>query len=323
MKSIQLRGLYPASSVPFDSELAIIEREFASHIAAMGKIGGIGGVVVNAHQGEIAALTPRERQRVIELARANLPAGKHVVSGVMSPSIAEAAQQVREAQEAGADAVLVLPPFDFMPRRILARSWEAPYAFFAGVAEKIDLPLVIFQYPFASAIWYTTETMLRLAEIDTVVGVKLAIRHLELYVEQWEALRGKISVLATRDAPGLLTMMLAGADGCCVGISNIAPELWAAFVDHCLADRVKEARDLFMARLMPLIAHVWSERVPRRVTYSASTKEALRQLGVFSSSRVRPPELDVNEAERADIRRGLERAGLLPPHATSRSAVSA
>ena len=314
-KPLKLRGLFPAPSVPFDQNLNIIEPEFARHISTMGRTEGIGGVAVNGHQGEMLALSATERQRVIELARASLPAHKLVISGVLSSSISEMVQQLREAKDAGADAALVMPPFDFMPRRILARSWEAPYAFFSGIAEKNDLPLVIFQYPFASGIWYNTETMLRLAEIDTVVGVKHAVRHLELYAEQYEALRGKISVLAARDAPGLLAKMFVGSDGACIGISNIAPELWAAFVAHCLEDEVKEAKDIFLKRLMPIVTHVWSESVPRRVTYSASTKEALVQLGVFSSSRVRPPELDVNEQERAQIREGLQKAGLLtsPP----------
>ena len=66
-----------------------------------------------------------------------------------------------------------------------------------------------------------------------------------------------------------------------------------------------------MYRLMPLITHVWSERVPRRVTYSASTKEALVQLGVFSSGLVKAPELNVNDKERQEIRLGLTKAGLL------------
>jgi 4-hydroxy-tetrahydrodipicolinate synthase len=311
-KSIKLRGLFPAPSVPFDRSLDIIEPEFCVHIASMGSIAGIGGVAVNGHQGEMLALSRRERQRVIELARRSLPAGRLVVSGVLSSSIPDMVDQVREARDAGADAVLVMPPFDYMPRRILARSWEAPYAFFAGIADKIDVPLVIFQYPHASGIWYDTETMVRLAGIDTVVGVKHAVRHLELYAEQYEALRGRISVLAARDAPGLLSKMMIGADGACIGISNIAAVHWAAFVSHCLDGRWSEAREVFMHRLMPLISHVWSERVPRRVTYSASTKEALVQLGVFSSARVRPPELDVNEAERNQIHAGLVKAGLLP-----------
>jgi 4-hydroxy-tetrahydrodipicolinate synthase len=310
-KSLHLRGLYPAPSVPFDRQLNIIESEFSAHIAAMGRVRGIGGVAVNGHQGEIAALTPRERQRVIELARENLPKHQTVISGVLSPSIAEAAQQIKDAKSAGADAALVLPPFDYMPRRVLAKSWEAPYAFFAALADRCDLPLVVFQYPHASGIAYTTEAMVRIAEIDTVVGVKHAIRNLGLYAEQYEALKGKISVLAARDAPGLMTKMFVGCDGCCVGIANIAPEVWADFTTCCLEHRFNEAREVFMASLLPLMQHCWAENAQRATTHSASTKEALVQLGIFSSSHVRPPEQDVNDAERQDIHLGLEKAGLL------------
>jgi 4-hydroxy-tetrahydrodipicolinate synthase len=312
-KNLKLRGLFPAPSVPFGDSLDIIETEFSKHIAAMGRIDGLGGVAVNGHQGEIAALTPRERMRVVELARENLPAGKYVISGVVAPSIHEAVEQMENARSAGADAVLVLPPFDYMPRRRLTKSWEAPYGFFARVADKCDLPIVIFQYPFASNIYYDTETMVRLAEIDSVVGVKHAVRHLELYCEQWEALRGKIAVLAARDAPALMTKMFVGCDGCCVGISNIAPELWAKFTNLCLEGHYSEARDVFVDRLIPLMHHVWGDFAPHVSTHSAGTKEALRQLGVFSSARVRPPETDVTDAEIADIRVGLEKAGLLQP----------
>src|SRR3972149_1733096 len=123
-KPLKLRGLFPAPSVPFDQNLNIIEPEFARHISTMGRTEGIGGVAVNGHQGEMLALSATERQRVIELARASLPAHKLVISGVLSSSISEMVQQLREAKDAGADAALVMPPFDFMPRRILARSWE-------------------------------------------------------------------------------------------------------------------------------------------------------------------------------------------------------
>lgn len=317
-KSLQLRGLYPAPSLPFDADYKIAEREFVRHVAPMGRIPGIGGVAVNGHQGEIAALSTRERQRVVELARENLPKSRTVIAGVLGLSIEDTARGMQEAKEAGADAALVLPPFDYIGWRVLAKSWEACYAFFAGLADRVDLPMIIFQYPFASGISYATDTLLRLAEIDNVVGVKNHVQHLELYIEQWEALRGKLAMLAARDAPGLLTKMQAGADGALIGISGIAPELWAQFVSDCLEGRMQQATELFMARLVPIMTHVWNESLPRRVTNRATTKEALRQLGVFSSSRVRPPELDVNEHEAAMIRAGLEKAGLLASEAGKR-----
>jgi dihydrodipicolinate synthase/N-acetylneuraminate lyase len=107
--------------------------------------------------------------------------------------------------------------------------------------------------------------------------------------------------------------MFIGCDGSCIGIANIAPEYWAEFTTQCLDQKFNEARETFMMRLLPLMQHCWAENQPRATTHSASTKEALRLLGVFSSSRVRPPEQDVDEHESAEIRVGLEKAGLLPP----------
>jgi 4-hydroxy-tetrahydrodipicolinate synthase len=310
---IPLKGLFPAPSVPFAANSKILWPEFARHIQSMGAVRGVGGVAVNGHQGEMLSLTPQERQKVISAAREHMPTHKWVISGLLASSITESVQQLRQIKAAGANAALVMPPFDYMPRRILARSWHGPYAYFAELADKVDLPLLIFQYPHASGLWYDTETMLRLAEIDQVIGTKHAIRHLELYAEQWEALRGKIAVLAARDAPGLLSKMMLGADGVCIGISNIATSHWAKFTTLCLAHRFNEAREIFVTHLMPLISHVWSERVPRRISYSASTKEALVQLGVFSSSHVRSPEVNVSPADIETIRAGLIKAGLLKP----------
>ena len=142
---------------------------------------------------------------------------------------------------------------------------------------------------------------------------KHAIRNLGLYAEQYDVLKGKIGVLAARDAPGLMAKMFMGCDGCCVGISNIAPELWASFTTFCLDGRYNEARQLFMRSLLPLMQHCWAENANRTITHSASTKEALAQLGIFSSSRVRPPEQDVSATDREEIRFGLEKAGLLHP----------
>jgi dihydrodipicolinate synthase/N-acetylneuraminate lyase len=114
--------------------------------------------------------------------------------------------------------------------------------------------------------------------------------------------------------------MFIGCDGACIGIANIAPEYWTEFTTACLEVRFNEARETFMTRLLPLMQHCWAENQPRATTHSASTKEALRQLGVFSTSHVRPPEQDVDDAEIAEVRVGLEKAGLLEPQRLRASA---
>jgi 4-hydroxy-tetrahydrodipicolinate synthase len=307
-----LRGTYPAPSVPFRDDLSINEDEFTRLITEIGAVAGVGGVVVNGHAGEVTALTVAERARVIALARAALPAGKIVVSGIDDLSIGGSIEKLNAAKDAGAEAALVLPPFDYLPRRSLTRTPDAPVAYFEGIAAGTDLPFVIFEYPKSTGISYTTETLLRLAEIDNVVAIKDTVADDQEYQEHVEVVRPHVAILTAIDSPGLLGLMLLGSDGIILGASQLAPESWAEYVGHILNGRTAEAVDLFSRRLLPIVTHIYSGRFRTPASANSRIKEALVQTGVISSSRVRPPELDVTDEDRATVRTGLERAGLVP-----------
>jgi 4-hydroxy-tetrahydrodipicolinate synthase len=311
VRRIDFKGLFPAPAIPLDNNLDIIDAEFASHVRRMSDTDGVGGLVVNGHAGEVTTLSSSERQHVVELARKAAQPSTTIVAGIESLSTEGAIQRAREAKYAGADAALVLPPFDYFPRRAATRTWHAPYRFFSDLAENVDLPLVVFQYPLWTGVSYTTETLVRLTEIESVMAVKNAVWNTSVYAEQYEALQGKVPVLAACDAPELLGMMLIGADGALIGISNIATDKWAAFVTNCLADKVNDARRLFVSELMPIMEYVFGDIESHTTSFNAMTKEALRQLGIFSNSWVRPPELDVTNEDREAIRHGLELAKLL------------
>lgn len=311
MKALHLRGLFPAPALPLDANLNMIDAEYARLVGRMAATPGVGGIVVNGHAGEVTTLEPAERQHVIEVARTAAPPTVPIIAGVESLSTRGAIQRAREAREAGADAALVLPPFDYFPRRGATRSWEAPYRFFSDLAEHVDLPLIVFQYPIWTGVSYTTETLVRLAEIERVVAVKNAVWNVALYAEQYAALQSKVPVLAACDAPELLGMMLIGADGALIGISNIATPLWATFVTACLERHRDEATTLFTDRLMPIMKYVFGDIESSTTSFNAMTKEALVQLGELSTSHVRPPELDVTPHDQELIHQGLHLAGLL------------
>jgi 4-hydroxy-tetrahydrodipicolinate synthase len=305
----RLTGLFPAPCIPFTSDLSIAEDEFSAHISEMGARPGVGGVAVNGHAGEIASLTDAERLRVVELARAALPPGKLVIAGVDGSIPAATVAAVRDTHAAGADAVLVLPPFDSMARRRLSQQLAAAMGFFAELA-RADVPLVVFQYPVTTGCSYPTEVLAEITRIDQVVAVKNAVWNSEFYAEQLEAVRGRAKVLAACDAPELLTMMFTGCDGLLLGASSVATDLWATFVTDVLAGHHAEARNLFVPRLMPLLDAFFGTTRPRSATFTALTKEAQRQLGVFTSSLMRPPEVSPDAVDRAVIQQALDRAGL-------------
>jgi 4-hydroxy-tetrahydrodipicolinate synthase len=310
-KPIRPRGVFPAASVPFDDRLNIIESEFTYLIQHIGQSAGVGGVAVNGHAGEPTALSAAERRQVIELARTAMPADKLVISGIDDLSIPGAIEKLKAAKDAGADAALMLPPFDYLPRRNLARSWEAPYHYFSAIAEAIDLPMIIFEYPKTTGISYTTETLRRLAEIDTVVAIKDTVADDQLYQEHLEVLQEKVAILTAIDSPALLGYMLLGCDGALVGASQIAPEVWGAYVNHILRGEQQQAIDVFKSRLLPIVTHIYSGRFDTPASHNSRAKEALREMGIFSTAHVRPPELDVADIDREHIREGLKRANLL------------
>lgn len=308
---LQMRGLFPAPSVPFDDSMNIVEHEFTNLIEEIGQAPSNGGVLINAHAGELAVLTATERRRVLELTREALPSDQVILSGVDGLALPTAIETLKEAKDWGAHAALVFPPFDYNPRRKLTRSPEAPVRYYSALAEAVDLPLVVYQFPEASGVAYTTETLLELAEIDSVIAVKDTTVDGQLYQEHWEALQGKIAVLTALDTPDLLGHMLLGCDGAIIGVGQIAPALWGQYVQHILANESQEAIDVFKSRLLPLVTHIFFGRFDTPASESTKAKEALVQMGVFSTSFVRPPELSVTDLDREHVRVGLERAGLL------------
>jgi 4-hydroxy-tetrahydrodipicolinate synthase len=184
-------------------------------------------------------------------------------------------------------------------------------SFFKELGEAVDLPLVIFQYPQSSGCAYSIEVLNALSELPHVVAIKAAPGTMEAYKPTWDSLRNKMSVLAAWDGPLLVEKLEYGAHGALIGISNIEPSLWADLIEATAAHDVDRTRELF-SRCAPIMSSVWENHKPTRITSEVSaTKEALVQMGLFPSSRVRPPLLEVTNLVRAEIRVGLVEAGLV------------
>jgi 4-hydroxy-tetrahydrodipicolinate synthase len=310
--ALQLRGLYPAPVIPLDETGKLLPREFIVHIQRIARVGvSVGGVVVNGHAGEVTTLGGAERRTILDLTKQAAPRGFHVIAGVESLSTELAIEYARDAKEGGADAALVFPPFDYFPRKGMARTVEAPYRFFSEIAAAVDIPLVVFQYPVWTGISYTTETLVKLLEIDNVVAIKNATWHVDTYKEQYDAVAGVVPVLAAADGPELIEMLEYGAQGALIGVSNVGTELWAEVVTGCLEGRTEDVRSLFLDRLVPLAHALFGDVESGSKSFNALMKEALVQLGYFSTSLVRGPELNVTDADRETVHAGLVTAGLL------------
>jgi 4-hydroxy-tetrahydrodipicolinate synthase len=282
------------------------------HLGDVAAAAGVQGLVVNGHLGEILTLTREERVQIVRAAREAVHNDQVVVAGIEGRTLREAVSDGLAAKAAGSDALLVLPPIDVRPFRRLAGNPDVLEAYFGTLATEVGLPMIVFLYPERSGAAYSLDVLDRLADIPEVVAVKAATADVTRYGEVWRQVHDRVAVLAASDCPPLLGMLLQGTDGALLGISVIAPHRWAALINAILEDRVADAQVAFQRFALPLMEGVFENQEPKGwASEAARTKEALVQLGLIPSSRVRPPALNVGDEDRATIRACLHRASLL------------
>ena len=319
MKNPHLSGYIASALVPHDATLGINEHEYVNHLKEISKAERLCGVYVNALVGQIYTLEPEERQRLITLARQTIPPSIPIISGVIGHRMTEMVQAAHEAKEAGADILEVMPPFDVRPFRRLMNMDDVPYQFFKELAREVNMPISIFKYPAELGLAYSTETLVRMAEdIDQVVAMKTGCLTCADYYQVWSSLKGKLSIFVTGgDTVDMLGQMMIGSDGAQAGIMAIGRQNWSHFISLSLDGKYTEARNIYMEKLAPIANHIYG--APLRTSHSRRTgsttaliKEALVAMGMFSSARVRPPDLDATKEEREGIRGILQRLQLLP-----------
>ncbi len=324
MKNPHLSGYIASALVPHDANLGINEQEYVNHLKEISKGERLCGVYVNALVGQIYSLEPEERQRLITLARQTVPPSIPIISGVDGHRMKEVVQRACEAKEAGADIIKVIPPFDVRPYKRLGNRPDVPYQFFKELAREVNMPMSIFKYPAEYGLSYSTETLARMAEdIDQVVAIKAVNFTCADYYQMWNGLKGKLSIFVTAgDTVDMLGQMMIGSDGAQAGIMAIGRQNWSHFISLSLDGKYTEARNIYMEKLAPIADHIYGvASLSPHAAFSSSSrtgsttaliKEALVAMGIFSSARVRPPDLDATEEERGGIRGLLQRLQLLP-----------
>jgi 4-hydroxy-tetrahydrodipicolinate synthase len=309
---MKIRGLIPATCTPYKSNGEVDYDALAKHIADVGSATGLFGVAVNGHAGEVLALTSEEKQKVVATARKALPADLKLVAGIDGHSIDALVQDGLNAKQAGADLLLVVPPFDVRTYRHLSTHPDTVRGVFERLDREVDLPMIVFQYPDASGCAYSLEALSAIADLRNVVGIKAGVGSPTKYAELQDALHDRLSVLAACDAPALLGMLLHNAPGALIGISVVGTQQWSDLVREATQGSAQKAKEIHNTFAVPLMDAIFENQQHRTATSPfAATKEALVQLGRFPSSWVRPPEINVDEAKKREIAAALVTSGLL------------
>lgn len=219
---VKVSGVFVALLTPFDDDGGVDVRALTDLVDGL-VVAGVNGLVALGTTGEFADLTDDERRLITEVtvtaARGRVP----VVVGVGALGTAEACSYAEQAQHAGADAVLSLPPL----------FWKlddaALFAHFAAVAAATSLPVLLYEIPIFAGTSLSPALVQRVAvELPSVIGIKLTVSDFRSVAEVLAAVkpvRADFSVTVGFEDLAL-SAMLAGGDGVISGMANCcAPAL--------------------------------------------------------------------------------------------------
>lgn len=283
-----LHGCLTALITPFrDGQIdepalrALVDRQIA---------GDVDGLVPCGTTGEAPALSAREWEQVVAVAVETAAGRVPILAGTGSNSTAASIERTRRARELGADGALVVTPYYNRPTQ------EGLYRHFAAIAEAVDLPLVLYNVPGRTGVNLLPETVVRLADIPAIVGVKEASGSLDQASQIVNDAPAGFVVLSGDDS---LTLPIAsvGGRGIISVVSNIAPEAVSALTATCLAGDFAAARAMHLA-LFDLCRAMFVETNPVPV------KAAAAMLG-FCTPEVRLPLAPLSETGRLRVERAL------------------
>src|SRR5262249_6168657 len=159
-----------------------------------------------------------------------------------------------------------------------------------------------FQYPPNSNCAYSVDALRAIADLPNVVAIKVATAgDIPAYNAVWDALKDQLSILVGVDSPPLLDMLKHGAHGALIGISAVVPEQWATLLDLVEKRDFAGADALFTRVCLPLMASIFENQQPKRLTSeAAATKQALVLLGRIPAAHARRPAVPADAAVRAE-----------------------
>lgn len=288
-------GSIPALVTPFRDGL--IDEEAFRRFVDWQIANGSSALVPCGTTGESATLSYDEHYRVIELCIEQANGRVPVIAGCGSNDTATAVRHMDFAKKAGAAAALVVAPYYNRPNQ------EGIYAHFAHLAEHSDLPMIAYNVPARTVTDILPATMIKLATIPTIIGIKDASGNLARVSAHRIGCGPDFCQLSGNDDMAV-AFNGAGGVGCISVTANVAPNLCAEVQRACQAGDFAHARELDDV-LHALHVALFADASPGPAKYALS-----RILG-WMTDELRLPMTRPCEAARNAVDAALEIAGLI------------
>lgn len=290
-----IRGSMVALATPMHPN-GDIDWEALDRVVDLHLNNGTDSIVAVGTSGESATLDYDEHlevvKRVVERVAGRIP----VIAGTGANSTREAIEMTQGAKEAGADACLLVTPYYNKPTQ------EGLVLHYTAVAEAVDIPQILYNVPGRTACDMQPETVVRLAHVKNIVGIKEATGNIERAKFLIENTPDDFAIYSGDDGTAI-ELILAGGQGNISVTANVAPAKMAELCRLGLEGKAEEARAL-QAELMPLHTAMFTESNPIPV------KWAMHEMGLCDTG-IRLPLTPLSESLRAPLVEVLKQTGLL------------
>jgi len=258
---------------------------------------GIHGIVPCGTTGESATLDYDEHKRVVELTVKKVAGRVPVIGGAGANDTRKAVKLTQDVQECGADAILTVAPYYNKPGQ------EGLYQHFKAVAESVDLPIFLYNVPGRTVVHILPETIVRLAEIPNIIGVKEACGSLEQISDVIRFCPEDFIILSGDDFTSMPTVFIGGK-GVISVVSNVDPGGMARTMEAALAGNVEDAQKEHY-RLFSMMKLMFAYPSP------APAKKALELMGRMKDSAPRLPMTETDDQTTEALRKELSSLGLI------------
>ncbi|MBF0627168.1 MAG: 4-hydroxy-tetrahydrodipicolinate synthase [Magnetococcales bacterium] len=293
--STLFEGVFTALITPFRNQQ--VDSEALRQLVEFQIANGVNGLVPCGTTGESATLSHEEHKEVIRLCVMAAAGRVKIIAGAGSNSTQETIELTRFAQQVGADGALLITPYYNKPGQ------EGLYQHYSAVAEQVKIPLVLYNVPGRTGVDLLPPTVARLANTDTIVGLKEATANMER-ASTIRKLCGEAITLLSGDDATFLPFLAVGGKGVISVTSNVAPAKMVAIYQAWQQGETAKALKLHEA-LLDLNQQLFCETNPIPV------KAAAAMLGLCQPE-IRLPLTWLSEPNQAMLRATLHRLGLLP-----------
>jgi 4-hydroxy-tetrahydrodipicolinate synthase len=256
---------------------------------------GTNAIVVAGTTGESATLNYDEHCQVIAASVKAAGGAVPVIAGTGANSTREAIDLTKAAAQLGADACLLITPYYNKPTQ------EGLYQHYMAIAERVNIPQILYNVPSRTAVDLLPETVLRLSKIDNIVGIKEATGSLERS-STISQLCGSDFLIYSGDDAIALEMILEGGMGSVSVTANVAPQLMSQMCAAALVNDVETAISLNQ-KLMPLHEKLFVETNPIPVKWS------LQQLELIQDG-IRLPLTNLDTKYHAQLKHAMEQVDI-------------